>query len=158
MTVCGIVGRLRQRRGFALAAALMALVLVAVMITGALFASSQETHATQAEGLETRAATYAERAALKKIDSWNPVLCDSLAPGAVIIANPPADPPLESTVYITRLDSAVFLVVGEGRIASSGPSRVRRRIAIAIKIARDAQGVEHALRVSEQAWTALYQM
>ena len=149
---------MRQRLGFALAAALMALVLVAVMITGALFASSQETHASEAEVLETRAEAYAEQAALRKIDSWDPVLCDALALGAVIIANPPADPPLESTVYITRLDSAVFLVVGEGRIASGGQSRVRRRIAIAAKIVRDAQGAERALRLSEQAWTALYQM
>lgn len=147
-----------RRRGFALAAALMALVLVAAMITGALFASSQETHASEAESLEARAATYAERAAINKLDTWDAVLCDALAPGAVIIANPPANPPLESTVYITRLDSALFLIVGEGRITSSGPLRVRRRIAIAVKIARDAQGVEHALRVSEQAWTALYQM
>ena len=146
------------RRGFALAAALMALVLVVVMITGALFASSQETHASEAEMLEARASAYAERAVLTKIDSWDATECDALAPGAVIIANPPADPPLESTVYITRLDSAVFLVVGEGRIASGGPPRVRRRIAIAVKIARDAQGVVHAMRVSEQAWTALYQM
>src|SRR4051812_20101114 len=146
------------RTGFALVAALMALVLVAVMITGALFASSQETHASEAELLETRAAAFAERAVLTKIDSWDAVLCDALTPGAVIIANPPAEPPLESTVYITRLDSAVFLVVGEGRIASGGQLRVRRRIAIAIKIARDAQGVEHALRVGEQAWAALYQM
>lgn len=147
-----------QQRGFALAAALMALVLIAVMITGALFASSQETHASEAEALETRAAAYAERAVLGKIDSWNSISRDALAIGAVIVESPPADPPLESTVYITRLDSAVFLVVGEGRITSGGPSRVRRRIAIAVRIARDAQGVERALRVSEQAWTALYQM
>jgi hypothetical protein len=147
-----------RTQGFALAAALMALVLVAVMITGALFASSQETHASEAEVLETRAAAYAEHVVLTKIDSWDAVLCDALALGAVIIANPPADPPLESTVYITRLDSAVFLIVGEGRIASGGPLRIRRRIAIAVRIARDAQGVEQALRVSEQAWTALYQM
>jgi hypothetical protein len=149
---------LAERRGFALAAALMAVVLIAVMVTGALFASSQDTHASEAEALETRAASYAERVALNKIDTWDAVLCDALAPGGVIITNPPSDPPLESTVYITRLDSAVFLIVGEGRITSSGPIRVRRRIAIAVKIARDAQGVEHASRVSEQAWTALYQM
>ncbi|HUR00579.1 MAG TPA: hypothetical protein VM166_14090 [Gemmatimonadaceae bacterium] len=154
-------GQLRrpvEREGFALAAALMALVLIAVMISGALFAASQETHASEAEMLEARAGAYAELAVLAKIDSWDADVCDALASGAVIIANPPADPPLESTVYITRLDSAVFLVVGEGRIASGGPSRVRRRIAIAVKIARDAQGARHALRVSEQAWAALYQM
>jgi hypothetical protein len=148
----------KHRDGFALAAALLALVLVSVMVTGALFATSQETHASEAEVLDTRAAAYAERAVLKEIDSWNGSSCDALAPGGVIIDNPPADPPLESTVFITRLDSAVFLVVGEGRIASSGSFRIRRRVAIAVRIARDAQGVEHALRVSEQAWTALYQL
>ena len=136
----------------------MAVVLIAVIVTGALFATSQETHAGEAEVLEARAAAYAERAALKKIDTWDAVSCDGMAVGAVIIENPPSDLPLESTVYVTRLDSAVFLVVGEGRIASSGVVRVRRRIAIAVRIARDAQGVERALRVSEQAWTALYQL
>ena len=146
------------RRGFALAAALMAVVLIAMMITGMLFAMSQETHAGEAEVLETRVVAYAERSVLKQIDSWNALSCDGLAPGGVLIVNPPADLPLESTVYITRLDSAVFLVVGEARIASSGAVRIRRRIAIAVRIARDAQGVEHALRVSEQAWTGLYQL
>ena len=148
----------KHRIGFALAAALMALVLVAVMVTGALFATSQETHASEAEVLETRAAAYAEQAVLGKIDSWDGISCDALSPGAVIIVNPPTNPPLESTVFITRLDSAVFLVVGEGRITSSGAVRIRRRIAVAVQIARDAQGVEHASRVSEQAWTALYQL
>lgn len=150
--------QLKGRRGFALAAALMAVVLIAMMITGILFAMSQETHAGEAEVLDARVVAYAERMVLKQIDSWNAASCDGLPPGSVLIENPPADLPLESTVYITRLDSAVFLVVGEGRIASSGAVRVRRRIAIAVRIARDAQGVEHALRVSEQAWTALYQL
>lgn len=151
-------GPTANRRGFALAAALMAVVLIAMMITGILFAASQETHAGEAEVLEARAAAYAERAVLKQIDSWNPVTCDGLAVGGVLIENPPADLPLESTVYVTRLDSAVFLVVGEGRITSGGAVRVRRRIAVAVRIARDAQGVERVLRVSEQAWTALYQL
>jgi hypothetical protein len=136
----------------------MAIVLIAVMVTGALFATSQETHATEAEALDARAAAYAERAVLGAIDSWDGVSCDALSPGAVIIVNPPTDPPLESTLFITRLDSAAFLVVGEGRMTSSGAVRIRRRIAVAVKIARDAQGVEHASRVSEQAWTALYQL
>ena len=136
----------------------MALVLIAIIATGALFATGQETHASEAELLDARAAAYAERAALNRIASFNATACDSMGMGTVLIETPAADPPLESTVYITRLDTAVFLVVGEGRIASGGTTRIRRRIAISLRIARDTNGIAHATRVSEQAWTALYQM
>ena len=149
---------MKGRRGFVLALALMALVLIAVLVTGALFAAGQETHATEAQILQMRAAAYAERVALEEIASWRSGACDSLRVGAVIIASPPANPPFEASVYVTRLDSAVFLVVGEGRIASGGAIRIRRRVAITVRTARDANGIARALRVSEQAWSALYQM
>ncbi len=146
------------RRGFVLAAALVAVVLIAVLVTGALFVTGQEAHATETELLETRAAAYAERAALEEMAQWKAAKCDSLRVGAVIIESSPADPPFESTVYVTRLDSAVFLIVGEGRVASGGNTRIRRRIAISVRLVRDAEGAERVLRVSEQAWAALYQM
>ena len=149
---------MKTRRGFALAAAIMALVLIATLAAGALFASSQETHASESELLETRAALYAERIALGEIDTWNPVSRDSLKVGAVIVDNPSPDPPFESTVYVTRLDSAVFLIVGEGRIMSGGASRIRRRVAIAVRAARDPGGAERVQHLSDYAWTALYQM
>lgn len=149
---------MKARRGFALAAALVALVLITVLATGALFATSQETHASEAEMLENRAAAYAERIAFDEIKSWRAAICDSLPIGGVIMESHTTDPPLEGTVFVTRLDTAVFLVVGEGRIASGGTTRVRRRIAIAVQSARDAGGAEHASRVSEQAWAALYRM
>ena len=72
---------------------------------------------------------------------------------------PPADPPFESSDYITRLDSAVFLIVGEGRIASpNGVSRIRRRVAVFVSTTRDAQNSILVRRVSEQAWAAIYTM
>ncbi len=150
---------MRKRQGFALAVALMALVVIAVLVTGALFATSQETHVSEAELLETRASGYAERAALNELASWKAELCDSLPVGGVIRETPAADPPFESSVYVTRLDSAVFLIVGEGSIASqNGVARVRRRVGVLVRTERDAQNNERVRRVSEQAWAALYSM
>jgi hypothetical protein len=148
----------RQNRGFALAVALMAIVIIAVLVTGALFASSQETRAGESELLDNKASAYAELAALRAIASWNGPECDALAVGAVLLVSPPAEPPIESAVYITRLDSALFLVVGEGRVAARGVTRLRRRVAIAVRTARDASGTSTALPLSEHAWVTLYQM
>jgi len=150
---------MKLRSGFALAIALMALVLIAILVTGALFATSQETHVTEAKLLEARAAGYAERVVLDKVSSWNAAACDALPVGGVIRETPAADPPFESSVYITRLDSAVFFIVGEGRVTSSnGAQRIRRRVGVLVRTVRDTANAERARRVSEQAWTAIYTM
>lgn len=150
---------MRQRAGFALAVALMALVIIAILVTAALFATSQETHVSEAELLETSALGYAERVTLDQMTSWNAGVCDSLPVGGVIKETPAADPPFESSVYVTRLDSAVFLIVGEGRIASrNGVLRIRRRVGVLVTTERDAQNIERVRRVSEQAWAAIYTM
>lgn len=149
---------LRTRTAFALVAALAAIVLIAVLITGALFASTQETHATRAAILDQQTAAYAERAALLAIAVWSCAVCDSMQVGAVIIRSPAADPPLESTVYTTRLDSALYLVVAEGRIVVAGTARIRRRISIAVVTRRDSLGVTQASPVRGHAWAATYLM
>ncbi len=147
-----------RRAGFALAAALLAVVLIAVLVTAAFFAASQETHATAAQVLDQQASAYAERAAVMTIVGWTCPECDALPLGSVLTRRPQPDPPLESTVYVTRLDSAVFLVTGEGRIGSPSPNSLRRRVSVVIAITRDSAGVSHAARVPGQAWSAAYQM
>lgn len=149
---------MRARAGFALAAALVGIVLIAVLVTASLFASTQETHASAAEVLDQQAAAYAERAALATIAFWSCPECDAMRVGGVIIQSPAPSPPLESTVFITRLDSALFLVTGEARVMSAGVARVRRRVSIAVKTARDSLGVLRAFRISGEAWAATYQM
>jgi hypothetical protein len=147
-----------KRPGFALASALVALVLIAVLVTGALFASSQESHASGAQLLDQKVFAFAERAALETAGSWTCPECDLLPVGSVIIRNPVAPPPLESTVYITRLDSTVFLITGEGRISDSGAQPVRRRVSIAVKITRDSLGTSSSSRIAGDSWVAAYQM
>lgn len=149
---------MKCRQGFALAAALIAIVLIAAMVTGALFATHQETSATAAEVVDQQASAYAERAAFLTVAYWACAECDAMTVGSVIVRSPANDPPLESTVYVTRLDSALFLVTAEGRIVSSSSVRARRRISIAVGTSRDSSGVSRAFRVSEQAWSSAYQM
>ena len=145
-----------MRRGFALASALVALVLIGVLVTGALFASTQETHASAAQLADEKAFAFAERAAVNASSSWACPECDVLPVGSVIIRIPEPSPPLESTVYITRLDSALFLVTGEGRIVESGVPRISRRVSIVLKLSRDSLGVIKTQRIDGESWSATY--
>jgi hypothetical protein len=147
-----------MRRGFALAAALVALVLIGVLVTGALFASNQETHASQAQLADEKAFAYAERAAVIASANWVCPECDVLPVGSVIIRIPDPSPPLESAVYITRLDSALFLVTGEGRIVQSGTPRVSRRVSIAVITSRDSLGNTTSRRLGGESWSQAWQM
>jgi type II secretory pathway pseudopilin PulG len=149
---------MKSRSAFALVAALVALVLMAVLITGALFASGQESRSAGAELADQKVFSFAERAALETAAGWACPECDLLPVGSVIIRNPAAPPPLESTVYITRLDSAVFLITGEARISVSTGSTARRRVSIAVEITRDSLGTFSASRIAGDSWITAYQM
>lgn len=146
------------RAGFALVAALVALVLIAGLVTSGLFASNQESHAAAAELNDQQTAAFAERAAILVVADWACPECDLLPVGSVFIRNPVASPPLESTVFITRLDSALFLVTGEARLTRSGAIALRRRVSIAVKAARDSLGTTRASRIDGDSWAVAYQM
>ncbi len=150
--------RFARRSGFVLPAALACVILIAVVATGALFASGQEASATRAAMLELQATGYAERSARLTIDNWDCAVCDSLPVGGVIMESHAAVQPLESTVYTTRLDSALFLVVAEGRVVASGATRVARRIAITVRTSRDSLGHARAVPLFPQSWTPIYTM
>ena len=149
---------MKTQRGFALVSALVALVLIAVLVTGALYASSQESHSAGAELADQKLLSFAERSAVETASNWTCPGCDLLATGTVIIRTTASSPPLESTVYITRLDSAVFLVTGEARIIRSGIATSRRRVSIAVKITRDSLGVFSASRIRGDSWIVAYQL
>jgi Tfp pilus assembly protein PilX len=149
---------MRSRAGFALAVALACIVIIAALIAAAVFASGQEARATSFQIEDYQAFSYAERAATLAVSSWVCSQCDSLPVGGVSIQNPAANPPLESTVYTTRLDSALFLVVAEGRIVVAGTTRAARRIAIAVGTERDSAGTARAFPLGAHSWSAVYRM
>lgn len=146
------------RRGFVLVAAIAVIVVMTLIVTGVLFASLQESQATSAEILDQKAFSYAERVAFTSTGTWKCPECDLLTVGAVIVRNPPALPPLESTIFITRLDGALFLVTGEGRVVEAGALRARRRVSVAVKITRDSLGAARSSRIDGQSWAIAWQM
>lgn len=149
---------MKRRSGFALLASIVALVLIGALVTSGLFASNQESHSTGAELADQQTTQFAERAAVMAVSGWSCPECDLLEVGSVIIRNPAASPPLASTVFITRLDSALFLVTGEARLTRTGAAALRRRVSIAVKTTRDSLGTTRASRIDGDSWAALYQM
>ena len=149
---------MRRRFGFALPVALAAIVLIAALATAGLFSSNQESLATRWDVLDHQASAYAEKSALATIAGWSCAGCDDLVRGGVLSETQAPDPPLESTVFITKLDSALYLVVGEGRVTSAGAARIRRRVAITVRTARDSLGVPRAFPLHPHSWSAVYGM
>lgn len=145
-----------RRGGFALAAALAAIVLIAALVTGVLFAAGQETRATRHAILDRQTFAYAELVASRAIASLNPATMADSGVGATTTYEPSRDDSFASTVFITKLDSALFLVVAEGRIAAADALQLRRRVGIVVRAARDSSGAERVTRIGEQAWSALY--
>jgi hypothetical protein len=134
------------------------MVLIAVLAAAALFSSNQEARATATEMLDQQAFSFAERAGWLAVDGWICGGCDSLAVGGVITRSTYSEPPFESTVYTTRLDSALYLVVAEGRVVNRGSTRLKRRIAIAVGLSRDSAGIARAFPLPLLAWSAMHQM
>ncbi|MDQ3082514.1 MAG: hypothetical protein M3R07_09910 [Gemmatimonadota bacterium] len=147
---------MRERHGFALAAALAAMVLIAVLITGILFSAGQESRTTRHAILDQQTFAYAELAASRAIESMSPATFADATAGDVITFTPPRDEPLESTVIMTKLDTTLVLVVAEGRIAAADALRLRRRVEIVVRFTRDSIGIERVARIAENAWSALY--
>jgi hypothetical protein len=150
---------MKGNAGFALPAALACIVLIASLATALAFAAGQETSATRAAVLDQQALLYAERGALATIAAWDAGKCDSMAVGTVILVTPEPHPPLESSVYITRLDSALYLVVGEARVVTfAGATRVRRKVAITVRADRDSLATTRAIPLHPYSWNPIYEM
>ncbi|MEO5588936.1 MAG: hypothetical protein ABIS03_05065 [Gemmatimonadaceae bacterium] len=148
---------MKSRPGFALAAALLALVLIAALVSGAMFSALQETRTSRAEIVEQQATSLAERVAIEAIADWRCDDCDGMAIGSVISRNQAPIAPFASRLFVTRLDSALYLVTGEVRDSLSGVGDLRRRVSIAVRTARDADSALRAGRIAGDAWVTAYQ-
>jgi Tfp pilus assembly protein PilX len=149
-------GSSRFRRGFVLVAALVALVLIALLITGAFFASGQQFAVAGNELRDQQAFAYAEYAIAHSVGSWNGVETEAMTVGQTISYTTVSDAPLESTVFITKLDTALYAIVAEGRVQSADTPGWRRRLGIIVRTVRDGATVNPPVRVTEQAWSELY--
>jgi Tfp pilus assembly protein PilX len=146
----------QQRRGFVLVAAIVALVLIALLITAAFFASAQDLAVSRAELRDQQAFAYAEFALANSLQSWDAAAREMMSVGETVTLQPVADPPLESSVFITKLDSALYTVVAEGRMTTADANALRRRVGIMVCTVVNGARVSPPERVAEQAWSELY--
>lgn len=148
--------RIARQRGFALILALVALVVIALLITGAFFAGGQDMAVSRAELRDRRVFAYAEYAAAHAIDIWNAADRERMYTGETWSLQYADDLPLESTVFVTRLDSALYAVVAEARLRTAEGYGLRRRVGILVRSVRDGAGIIPPERVADHAWTELY--
>ena len=144
-----------SRRAFALVAALVALVVIALLITGAFFASGQDFAVSRAELRDQQVFAYAEYAAAHVLEDWDASARAVMSIGQTQTVQSPRDSPFESTVVVTRLDTLIYAITSEARIATVDGTGLRRRIGITVLTSRKRNAASPA-RVPEQAWSELY--
>jgi hypothetical protein len=145
---------MRRRTGFALAAALLAMVLIAALIAGVFLATTDETRISSAAAAKEAALVATETAIELTIRDWNASIAGNVDigdshPTAIEAFGTPVD------VYVTRLDSTLYAIVAEARLISSESSATRRTGAIVrVQIAAD-----HSItidRVPERWWSEVF--
>ncbi len=144
------------RNGFVLVAALVALVVIALLITGAFFASGQELGVARNELRDQQAFGFAEYAVARAIESWDGPARELMTPGQTVQLAPVSNTTLHSSAFVTRLDTALYVIVAEGRIVSGDGSGLRSRVGVVVRTVRDGAPINPPMRVTEQPWSELY--
>jgi type II secretory pathway pseudopilin PulG len=142
------------RSGFALAAALLALLLISALTVGVLFAATEETRVGATSAERQLALSAAESAIEMTIAGWDG---DSVAPIGVSGTQTAAVGGLGAPVmiHITRLDSTLYWIVADAS-APSPDSRISRRMGVVVRVLR---GADHSItidRIPERSWSELF--
>ena len=145
---------IRARKGFALAAALLVLVLVSALVTGVFVATAEETKVGMA-GMERHVALAAAESAIEmtiarfRVDTTTPIGVTGTK------TFPIGDLEAPVIVYVTRLDSALYWIVADAG-AAPGEARASRRIGVVV---RAVATPDHSIiidRISERWWSELF--
>jgi hypothetical protein len=125
------MSRQRTDRGFALAAAVFALVVIATLIAGAFFAARQEISVGRSSSIAERAFAAAEAGLNQTIATWNTASYNALSPGDSAVTPTTAVPDNGGsfTVTVLRLNPELFLVRSLGRDPSGSAQRLLATLA-----------------------------
>ena len=143
-----------NRRGFALAGALLALVLIDALIAGVLFAITEETR-TGAVGASREVALNAcESAIVLTITDREVRLPDSIGVRGAIDSHV-AGLATDVIVYITRLDSTLYSIVAEA-VPEPGTAGLSHRVGIIVRALIAADRSIAIDPISERPWFELF--
>jgi Tfp pilus assembly protein PilX len=147
-----------RRSGFALVAALVAVVLVGALIAGAFVATTEESRVSLNAGLAERSLNAAESAAEGDVADWASQQADSLIAGQRKARSWTSDG-MQLTTTLIRLNGTLFVLTGEATgvdHSASGVPSIRRRIGILLRRVADSTGRGSLLRLEERAWSELF--
>jgi hypothetical protein len=140
----------RNRRGFALAAALLAVVLIDALVAGVLFAATEETR-SGAVGVEREIALNAcESAVAMTITDPGVRLPDSIGVAGTI-SNRVGGLGPEVVVHITRLDPALYAIVAEST-PEPNTAGGSHRVGIVVRVSIAADRSITIDPISERPW------
>jgi hypothetical protein len=146
--------RHRDRQGFALAAALLSIVLIGAIIAGVLFATTEETRAGAAGVAHEVASNACESAIVMTITDPGLTLPDSIGiAGAISRVANELGPTV--VVYITRLDSTLYSIVAE-TVATAPDQGARIRLGIVAKASVAADHSITIVPILERPWSDLF--
>jgi hypothetical protein len=141
-------------RGFALVAAVLAIVLIGAMVSSVVFATTEDTK-LGATGIARQVGMMAAESAVASTLLAGPsVIPDSIGLSHTASARI-TGPGNHVVVYVTRLDSTMFWVVAEVGADANGPV-ARRRIGIFARTERRADGSAGIAPISQRAWSELF--
>ncbi len=145
----------RERRdGFALAAALLALLLISALVTAVFFAATEETKIGAASAKHQLALSAAESAVAMTIADWNPAWSPQVGLGGTrVTAIKGFQVPVD--VHVTRLDSTLYWMVADAADSFTG-SGISRRIGVAIRVVIAPDHSIRIDRISERSWSELF--
>lgn len=143
-----------DRKGFALVTALLALMLIAALIPGVFYATTDEARIGAASGERQLALSAAESAIETTLAGWTATVVAPIPLRQTTAAHLDwSGVPVQ--VYVTRLDSTLYWIVAEAGAVSS-TSGVTRRIGAVIS-AQSAPGGSITIdRISERWWSELF--
>lgn len=144
----------RNRKGFALAAALLSIVLIGAIVAGVLFATTEETRRGAAGVAREVGLNACESAIVMTITDPGVTLPDSIGV-AETISRRVDGLGLPVVVYITRLDSALYSIVADA-VAMPPDHGGRSRVGI---VAKASVAADHSITIdpiSERPWSDLF--
>src|SRR5712671_4306982 len=145
---------IRPRKGLALPAALLVLLLVSALVTGVFVAATEETRVGIA-GVERHLAFVASESAIEKTIAT--FRADTTAAIGLVGTKtiPIGDLEVPVIVYVTRLDSALYWIVSDAG-ASPVEARASRRIGVVVRAIAAPDNSIIIDRISERWWSELF--
>jgi hypothetical protein len=146
--------RARNRGGFILVAVLLAIVLIGALVTGVLFATTEETRSGAAGAACAMSLIASESALAAAIADIGPTLPPSIGvTGTISRRVDGLGTPV--TVYVTRLDSSVYWIVAD---ALPDPTRsgAHRRIGVLLKTLATPDGSIRVDPIHQRHWSELF--